>query len=392
MKSKLKASKLITATLLIFVFAVGIAFGSNSSKITVNFENLKYFIQNKEVKANPNTPGFIYEGTTYVPLRFMSEALGQTVAWDNKTKTIKMTSEGSTSSQEQAYQAEIDKLNAQISSLNEEIKQLKSNKDTSNKDTSDKVTYITHQHGNLTLMFTPTAYEDYGYLHTDFDKLTKEMFKYFGEKDVKNPVKVYIQSDNDRVERPNSGAFYESGERVVVINPDMNFEMAGHDSVKFVFIHELSHAMQDATWGFETLHNVTRGEKNWILEGHADYIAKKLSGFTQYGASSDPAGAARDQAYYYKELHNRNGAEGWKPLDWSSITTFQQLSLHRDEYFAFEAIVNFIATNYSLDHYGMMLDEMAKGKTGAEAIQAVFKKSDTDLMKEYKTYYKLNRQ
>lgn len=388
MKFNLKSSKVIVATLVIFIFVAGIAFGSNTSKITVKFENLKYFVQGQQVKADAKTPGFIYEGTTYVPLRFVGESLGQKVDWDGKAKAIKMTNNNALSS-DAGYQAEIDRLNAQIAQLQQEVTQLKNSNGASDNNENSNSIYKEYKHGNYTLLFTPTAYKDYGYLDTDFNTITKEMFNYFGVKDIPYPVNVYIQSSKDRVLRPNSGGFYESGERVVVINPDEQFNMAGHDSVKFVFVHELTHTLQDATWGFETLHKVTSGEKNWILEGHADYVAKKLSGYSQYGQQQDPAGNTRTQAYYYDELHYRNGVKGWKPLNWSEITTFQRLSLHRDEYFAFEAIVNFIAENYSLNHYKLMLEEMAKGNTGAQAIQTVFKKTDVQLMNEYKSFYKL---
>lgn len=388
MKSIFKSSKIIIATLFIFIFAASIAFGSNSSKISVSFENLKYYVQGKQINANSKTPGFIYEGTTYVPLRFIGESLGQNVAWDSKTKAIKMTNNSSSNS-EAGYQAEIDRLNAEISKLKQELSTLKHNNDTSVDPQTDKATYKEYKHGNYTLLFTPTAYKDYGYLDTDFNNITKTLFNYFGVKDISFPVKVYIQSSKDRIDRPNSGAFYESGERIVVLNPDENFKMAGEDSVKFVFIHELTHTLQDDTWGFEVLHKVTGGEKNWILEGHADYVAKKLSGYTQYGINGDPAGESRTQEYYYNELQYRNGANGWAPLNWSEITTFQRLSLHRDEYFSFEAFVNFVAENYSLNHYRLLMDEMAKGNTGAQAIQTVFKKSDVQLMNEYKVFYKL---
>lgn len=381
MKTKIKTSKLIFSSLLIFILAASVTFASNTSKITVSFENLKYFIQGKQFTANPDTPGFIYKETTYVPLRFIAESMGHSVDWNSKTKTIttKLLGESETS-----YLQEIEALRLEVAKLQNEIEQLRGETPR-----SDEVTYLTHKHGHFTLHFTPTAYKKYGYLHTEFDAITKDMFNYFNVKDIDHHVNVYIQARADRVAHANEGAFYESGQRIVVLNPDLNYDMAGDDSVKFVFIHELTHALQDSTWTFDMISKVTNNEKNWILEGHADYVAKKLSGFTQYGATSDPAGTARTQDYYLKEIQHRNGENGWKPLDWSSIDTFQRLSLHRDEYFAFEAIVNFIATNYSLAHYDLLLDEMEKGSKSADAIQAVFKKTDKTLMSEYKAFYKL---
>ncbi|GMK38918.1 hypothetical protein PCCS19_19720 [Paenibacillus sp. CCS19] len=63
------------------------AYAANSSTIEVYFENLRYMFDGVE-KSPTGTKGFVYEGTTYVPLRFVSEALGKEVTWEGEAKTI----------------------------------------------------------------------------------------------------------------------------------------------------------------------------------------------------------------------------------------------------------------------------------------------------------------
>lgn len=58
-----------------------------SSQIEVAFRNLTYMFDGIE-KAPADGKGFIYEGSTYVPIRFVSEALGKKVEWDEANETI----------------------------------------------------------------------------------------------------------------------------------------------------------------------------------------------------------------------------------------------------------------------------------------------------------------
>ncbi|MBU5669439.1 NEAT domain-containing protein [Peptoniphilus sp. MSJ-1] len=48
--------------------------------------DIKIIVNNKEIK--PETPAYIENGRTMVPLRFISEALGEKVDWKNETKTV----------------------------------------------------------------------------------------------------------------------------------------------------------------------------------------------------------------------------------------------------------------------------------------------------------------
>ncbi|GBF75200.1 hypothetical protein PA598K_03589 [Paenibacillus sp. 598K] len=85
MKDKIKG--LMAGLLIGSLITGGTVFAAGTTSIKVVFENLKYMVDG--VQKKPTTgQGFIYNGTTYVPLRFAGEALGKEVNWDGKNKTI----------------------------------------------------------------------------------------------------------------------------------------------------------------------------------------------------------------------------------------------------------------------------------------------------------------
>lgn len=84
MKDKVKG--LIVGLTIGSVLSGTVAFAANS-QIEVVFRSLKYMFDGVE-KAPSEAKGFIYEGSTYVPLRFVSEALGKKVEWDEENETI----------------------------------------------------------------------------------------------------------------------------------------------------------------------------------------------------------------------------------------------------------------------------------------------------------------
>ncbi|MDR6882189.1 peptidylprolyl isomerase [Bacillus sp. 3255] len=65
----------------------GTAAFAAGTQIEVAFRSLKYMFDGVE-KTPDGGKGFIYEGSTYVPLRFVSEALGKKVEWDEANETI----------------------------------------------------------------------------------------------------------------------------------------------------------------------------------------------------------------------------------------------------------------------------------------------------------------
>ena len=71
--------------MLVLIPTVAIA-GTASEQITVQKNVATVTVNGEKITAD----NFIYNGTTYVPLRAVSENMGATVDWDNTTKTAKI--------------------------------------------------------------------------------------------------------------------------------------------------------------------------------------------------------------------------------------------------------------------------------------------------------------
>ena len=67
-----------------FVFATPI-----QEAISVVYDNYKIFIDGADKSATPeDSKPFVYNGRTYVPLRYIAEAMGKKVSWDGETNSI----------------------------------------------------------------------------------------------------------------------------------------------------------------------------------------------------------------------------------------------------------------------------------------------------------------
>lgn len=81
--------KKITAMLLVIALSAGIGYAAGTGKnITVYYDVIKKIIIDGADKTPTDVKPFIYEGTTYVPLRYISEQLGKPVFYDNATQSI----------------------------------------------------------------------------------------------------------------------------------------------------------------------------------------------------------------------------------------------------------------------------------------------------------------
>lgn len=72
----------------------GTAAYASGTSIEVLFRPIKFLFDGVEKKPSEGT-AFQYEGSTYVPLRFVSESLGKEVGWDEATGTVTIDEPGS---------------------------------------------------------------------------------------------------------------------------------------------------------------------------------------------------------------------------------------------------------------------------------------------------------
>lgn len=76
--------------LLVFVFTLvfssGYALASSLHGTFKGFPIVKLFIDGKE--TNTSVPAIVIDGTTLVPLRVISESLGQEITWDGKSQSV----------------------------------------------------------------------------------------------------------------------------------------------------------------------------------------------------------------------------------------------------------------------------------------------------------------
>ncbi len=85
--------KQILSSFMAGVIIGAVVFGSSialawSGAITVDFQPLNFFFNGVQKYPASDQQGFIYNGRTYVPLRFMAEASGLSVEWDGNSKSI----------------------------------------------------------------------------------------------------------------------------------------------------------------------------------------------------------------------------------------------------------------------------------------------------------------
>lgn len=83
----------VVTTVLLTTGISAFASGGVAQQLKVYFNNIKVVVDGSPASLGKDSAGkanepFIYNGTTYLPIRAVSEALGKDVSWDGKTSTV----------------------------------------------------------------------------------------------------------------------------------------------------------------------------------------------------------------------------------------------------------------------------------------------------------------
>ena len=83
--------KKFIAGVLIGIFSMSstYVFASNATKTAqISYQNIKVVVDGVPVSINQQQEPFIYNGTTYLPVRAIGDAFGKNVSWDGGSKTV----------------------------------------------------------------------------------------------------------------------------------------------------------------------------------------------------------------------------------------------------------------------------------------------------------------
>ena len=85
--NKKRIQKIVLAVVCLLAFSCTAVGASTVAKnITVYYRNIQIVVDG--IKETPDAEPFIYNGTTYLPVRAVSEALGERVEWDGTNNTV----------------------------------------------------------------------------------------------------------------------------------------------------------------------------------------------------------------------------------------------------------------------------------------------------------------
>lgn len=178
MRIKARHVKIMIMAVIVVFLLSGVVFATSGSKtIKVFYQNIKIMINGTYL--NSGEEPFLINGTTYVPLRLIGEALGAKIKWDGTTNTISITMQTADSQEVARLKAELAEKERQLATLKAAV---------------DKFLYGTWEQGSSGISLEELEDE----LKDDYDELEDVEIDDIELDGDKDDVEVVIEVDLDR--------------------------------------------------------------------------------------------------------------------------------------------------------------------------------------------------
>ena len=137
---------LFFASLLVFAFTATAGAQERSKNARLDYNNFKITVNGQQVNVSADREPFAIKGVTYVPLRVVAEAMKSDVKWVGNSKTVVITSSGSSSpaqitqllQQIAQKEGQIQKLKQQVAQLQRDLADADADADRRDRDDDDE--------------------------------------------------------------------------------------------------------------------------------------------------------------------------------------------------------------------------------------------------------------
>ncbi len=238
---KKKFMKMGIVVLVMMILLSGVAAATDGFKnIRAQYRNIKVVVNN--VVKTPTEEPFLVDGRTYVPLRFISEALGADVDWNGVTNTVTVNLKTADPAEVEALKAQVAQKDNQIIMLQIELDKLKKEADKASaaeKKLEDLEKKLNKDYSKLKSV-TIDSIELEGdedeidvFIEVDLDKKNLSAWSDLSDSNIKKWIENIVKdiqkeySNNTEV----TGVIYDTREREDIIE----FEKDGKKSLKVDF-------------------------------------------------------------------------------------------------------------------------------------------------------------
>lgn len=249
---------------------------------------------------------------------------------------------------------------------------------------STSIKWYGYQLQDVDIYFTDSAQKKYSYIIENADAVTSQVKEYFDVASLTSKVPVYI-FDNEKTIDPSitdGGRYKNTNNTVYIKGSAMNNPWAG--DLRPTFAHEMTHAMQFQFLKQDIYPDKHHKEFAWIREGMAGYVALQVVTYKKLAEVPFHWRVKHTKQMYFDLLAL---AQQENNIDWSQMNSWPMDMVYND-YLVFHSINYFIEQQYGHKAYFNFILDLSE-YTPEEASVRNFKKSEKELVQEWKSYFNL---